>query len=122
MSATIINYIFYIKSSLKDLDPIVREENKKYILKVGETLQLIFFIIFCLTPIWRIPAYISMYKNNQSITLPIIKSIALSIASFFLMYQLNPLDIKSKILKNKKVKNEEKRLDNEEDKKTDNKE
>ncbi len=104
---------------------MVREENKKYILKVGEILELIFFTIFCLTPIWRIPAYIGMYKNNQSIVLPIIKSISLSIASIFLMYQLNPLDIKSKFLKNKKdkeSKSKEKILDNEENKKTDNKE
>ena len=121
MSATIINYIFYIKNSLKDLDPVAREENKKYILKIGEILELILFTIFCLTPIWRIPAYINMYKNNQSIVLPNIKAITLSVASLFLMYQLNPLDIKNKILKNKKVKDEEKRLDEEEDKK-DNKE
>jgi small-conductance mechanosensitive channel len=44
ISATIINYIFYLKRALKDYEVVERQENKKRTLQIGEWLQLIFFV------------------------------------------------------------------------------
>ncbi len=62
-------------------------------------MEFIFFTIFILTPLWRIPAFIRIYKENGKLILEIIKSVILSVVSIFLMYQLNPIDIKNKIHK-----------------------
>ena len=57
ISATIINYIFYLKRALKDYEVVERQENKKRTLQIGEWLQLIFFVIMIFMPIIRIPYF-----------------------------------------------------------------
>ena len=99
ISITIINFIFYIKRNLKDLDLDlnIREENKKQTMKIGEILELIIFTIFLFMPIWRIPNFIELYQNNKGVIVEILKSIFISLLSLLLLYNLNPMDIKEKI-------------------------
>lgn len=101
ISATIINYIFYIKRNLKDLDPEIREKEKKNNIKIGEILELIFFTIFIFTPIWRIPEFMNLTEDKKRLVIEIIKSFLLCIASLFVLFSLNPLDIKGKLHKKK---------------------
>lgn len=109
VTGTIINYIFYIKRSLKDFDEEERTTTRKKNLKIGEILELIFLIIFMLMPIWRIPAFIEVIDERAELIKELIRAFVLSIASIVLLNSLNPLDIKGKIKniftnKNKKLK------------------
>ncbi len=103
ISATVINYIFYIKRNLKDLNPDIREKIKKNNIKIGEIIEFIFFIIFALTPIWRIPVFIELFEDKRRLIIEIIKAFTLSIASIILLFSLNPININEKIdkLKNR---------------------
>ena len=107
ITIAIINYVFYIKRNLKDLEQEQREAAKKHIAKVGEILQLIFFIIFILMPIWRIPVFIEVIENKKELIIELVRSFGLSIASIILLNSINPVDIKGKIkniFTNKKLK------------------
>ena len=97
ISITIISYVFYIKRNLKDLNQEEREVARKNIAKVGEILQLIFFIIFILMPIWRIPVFIEVIDNKKELIIELVRSFGLSIASIILLNSINPVDIKGKI-------------------------
>lgn len=109
ISITIINYVFYIKRSLKDLVQEEREVTRKAILKFGEVLELIFFIIFILMPIWRIPKFIELFETKKELIIELIRSFALSIASMILLISINPIDIKGKLFSrnNTEIKNAE---------------
>lgn len=97
ISITIISYVFYIKRSLKDLNQEERETTRKNVAIVGEILQLIFFIIFILMPIWRIPVFIKVIEQKNELIIELVRSFGLSIAAIILLNSLNPLDIKGKI-------------------------
>lgn len=97
ISITIINYIFYIKKNLKDFNENIREENKKRTMKIGEIIELVFFIIFSLTPIWRIPKFIEIFDNRNLLIIEIIKSFILSISALILLFELNLLDFKGRL-------------------------
>ncbi len=103
LSVTIINYIFYIKASLKDPNPVVRSENKKAAIKMGEILEFIIFTIFILMPIWCIPHFITLVPERRVLIKELIIVFLISFASLFLMFSLNPLNIKEK-LKNLNIK------------------
>lgn len=105
ISATIINYIFYIKRNLRDFDPVIREATKKSIIKIGEVLELIFFVIFALMPIWRIPKFIEVFANRKELIFEIVRAFALSVASIVLLFSLNPIDFKTKLKINKNERN-----------------
>ena len=93
----IMNIVFYVKSNLKDLSQEERELTKKAIIKIGEILQIIFFIIFLLMPIWRIPVFIDVYEDRKELFKELIRAFGLSIASIILLIALNPTDFKGKI-------------------------
>ena len=97
ISVTITNFIFYIKRHLVDYVQSDRIENDKKNVKIGEILELIGFSIFIFTPIWRIPFFLEIKEYKQEFVKQIIISIFMMIASIFLIYELNPLDIKNKI-------------------------
>ncbi len=97
ISATLINYIFYIKRNLRDYNPVTREHNKQVTLKIGEVLELIIFIIFILMPIWRIPVFIDLFDNKKEMIIEILKSFLLSTAAIILIFNLNPLNVKEKL-------------------------
>ena len=106
ISITIINFIFYIKRSLKDYDLTIRAQNKKQTQKIGEILQLIIFTIFLFVPILGIPNYIEVSDNKVELLKLIFRNILIALGSLFLLYQLNPLNIKSRLKLNFKSKDE----------------
>lgn len=97
ITITIINYVFYIKRSLKDLNQGEREKVRKATLKIGEVLELIFFIIFILMPIWRIPVFIDVFNDKKQLVIELVRSFGLCIAALLLLNAINPVDIKGKI-------------------------
>ena len=99
ISITIISYVFYIKRSLKDLNQEEREKDRKHIAKVGEILQLIFFTIFILMPIWRIPVFIEVIDDRKKLIIELVRSFGLCIAALILLNSINSIDIKGKIKK-----------------------
>ena len=99
ISPTIINYIFYLRESLRDPNPEIREQNKKATIKIGEILELIIFSIFILMPIWCIPHFINLVPRRDELIKEVIIVFAISFSSLFLMYALNPMDIKGKFKK-----------------------
>ena len=101
ISAVVLNYINYLKNSLKDYNQEVREENQKKNAKIGQILELIIFIILVFTPVYKIPTFIRLSEFKINLYWEIIKSVLISISSVFLLYSLNPLDIKGKIFKKK---------------------
>lgn len=96
ISLVIINFIFYIKKHRMDLIQSDREENEKQTSNIAEWIEIIIFILLILFAIFNIFRHISFidkvekYKN-------IIGSILCICASVFLLYNLNPLNIKEKI-------------------------
>lgn len=98
ISATIINYIFYIKKSLIDYDPDIRAESRKRTIKIGEILELIFLLIFILMPIWQIPTFLELTEKSE-IIIEVLKTFGISIVSIVLLMVLNPVNIKEKIRK-----------------------
>lgn len=107
ISATILNYINYIKKSLNDYNEEIRQEKRKKDLKIGEILLLIILIIFIFIPIIKIPNFIKLKDFRNELYIEIAKSVLISISSVFLLYNLNPTGIKDKIFK-KKDKEKEK--------------
>ena len=93
----VYNYIVYIRKSLQDFNQEIREEEKKRTIKIGEILELIIFTIMMFTPVWRIPYLIDIYDNKREFTIEIIKVFVISIAAIFLLYNLNPMNIKEKV-------------------------
>ena len=109
ITVTIINYIFYIKRNLKDMDDSAREKVRKATIKIGEVIELIFFTIFILMPIWRIPKFIEVISDKKELILELVRAFGLCIAALFLMNALNPINIKGKLKemftkKDKKIK------------------
>ena len=109
ITIAIINFVFYIKRSLKDLDLEIRDKVRKATIKIGEVLMLIFFIIFITMPLWRIPKFIEVINNKKELIREIARAFGLCIAALFLLNALNPVDIKGKVKtlftkKDKKIK------------------
>lgn len=101
ISAVVFNYINYLKNSLKDFNQEIRIENQKKNAKIGQILEIIIFILLALTPIYRIPTFNRLKEYKPELYIEIVKSCLISISSIFLLYNLNPLNIKEKIFKKK---------------------
>ena len=99
ITIAVINFVFYIKRSLKDLDLEIREKERKATIKIGEILELIFFIIFITMPLWRIPKFIEVIENKKELITELVRAFGLCIAALFLLNALNPIDIKGKVKK-----------------------
>ena len=97
ITIAIINYVFYIKKSLKDLDQEIREKVRKATIKIGEILELIFFTIFILMPLWRIPAFIEVIDDKKELIKELVRAFGLCIAALILLNAINPVDIKGKL-------------------------
>lgn len=96
-SIVVWNFIRFLKHNLKDIEISEKETTEKKTLKVGEVLQLIFFIIIMFTPIWRIPEFLKLIENKVELIKQILISFFYSILAIFLLVKLNPLDIKNKL-------------------------
>lgn len=97
ITIAIINYVFYIKKNLKDLDQEIREKVRKATIRVGEILELIFFTIFILMPLWRIPAFIEVIDDKKELIKELVRAFGLCIAALILLNAINPVDIKGKL-------------------------
>lgn len=97
ITITVINYVFYIKRNLKDMDTSEREAIKKATIKIGEILELIFFTIFILMPLWRIPAFIEVIDDKKELIKELVRAFGLCIAALVLLNAINPVDIKGKL-------------------------
>ena len=99
ISGAIINFIMYIKRNLKDLDPVQRVNYENRMMKTAEILEIICFGLFFFMPFWLKGTIKGAYYDGD-MTL-FIKYVVLSIISpiisVFLLYELNPLDIRKKI-------------------------
>lgn len=96
ISVVIINFIFYIKRHKKDLNKEEREENDKKTLEIAEIIEFILFLIMFIAPIVNIFRYINFADKTEQIR-QIGGGILFMIVSAFLMFNMNPLDIKGKI-------------------------
>ncbi len=96
-SLVIWNFIRFLKSNLKDIEVSSREENKKNTAKIGEVLELIFLSIIIFMPIWRIPEFVKLIEDKKELFIQIGISFFYSIMSIFILFKLNPLNIKDKL-------------------------
>lgn len=105
-SIAIINYIFYIRASLVDPNKEEREATKKATIKIGEILEFIIFTIFIFLPILGIPHFINIASERKELIKELVIAFLISFASIFLMFTLNPINIKEKLKKihSKKLK------------------
>lgn len=105
-SIAIINYIFYIRASLVDPNKEEREATKKATIKIGEILEFIIFTIFIFLPILGIPHFINIASERKELIKELVIAFLISFASIFLMFALNPINIKEKLKKihSKKLK------------------
>ncbi|MCR5185915.1 MAG: hypothetical protein K6D97_02215 [Clostridia bacterium] len=101
ITGAISNFIFFIKRNLKDLDPAVRISYEKRMMKTAEILEVIIFGLFIFMPLWlKVPLKIAYLDGDTALfTKYIVASIISPFISVFLLYQLNPLDIRTKFKK-----------------------
>lgn len=92
ISIDILNYIYYIKRKLVDVNIVERINIRKNTLKVGEVIQFIVFILIFLVPFFKIPYFVSIKENYSLLITELLKYIGLSIASIIILINLNPLD------------------------------
>ena len=113
ITGAICNFIFFIKRNLKDLDPAIRISYEKRMMKTAEILEIICFGLFIFMPLWlKVPLKIAYADGDKQLFAKYLAaSIILPFTSIFLLYQLNPLDIRNRVKKqfgiNKDSKNEE---------------
>lgn len=97
ISASIINFIFYLKNSLKDLDMEIREKNKKQTIKIGQILELMLLVLLVFVPLYRISYLKEIFLDKKMFCYELLKYILISCASIFLLIVLNPCKIKEKV-------------------------
>ena len=113
ITGAICNFIFFIKRNLKDLDPAIRISYEKRMMKTAEILEIICFGLFIFMPLWlKVPLKIAYADGDKQLFAKYLAASIISpFTSIFLLYQLNPLDIRNRIKKqfgmNKDSKNEE---------------
>lgn len=113
ITGAICNFIFFIKRNLKDLDPAIRISYEKRMMKTAEILEIICFGLFIFMPLWlKVPLKIAYVDGDKQLFAKYLAASIISpFTSIFLLYQLNPLDIRNRIKKqfgmNKDSKNEE---------------
>jgi len=113
ITGAICNFIFFIKRNLKDLDPAIRISYEKRMMKTAEILEIICFGLFIFMPLWlKVPLKIAYADGDKQLFAKYLAASIISpFTSIFLLYQLNPLDIRNRVKKqfgiNKDSKNEE---------------
>lgn len=96
ISIVIINFIFYIKKHKQDLVQEEREEEEKKTTNIAEIIELVLLIAMFIIPIFNIFKYINFIDKTEQIR-QIFGGVLFMVISVFLMFSLNPLDIKGKI-------------------------
>lgn len=98
ISIVIINFIFYIKRHKVDFIQEEREEQEAKDSKIAEIIELVILMIMFILPIFNIFKYINFIDKTEKIR-QISSGILFMIVSGFLLFSLNPLDIKGNMKK-----------------------
>lgn len=96
ISLVILNFVFYVKKHRVDLVQAEREEKEEREAKIGEIVEIIIFSLMIIAPIFNIFNYIHFLDKVEKYR-QIGGSILCIFTAIFLLYNLNPLDIKNKI-------------------------
>ena len=130
ISVVIINFIFYVKSHKVNPEPEERKVQEDKTEKIAEIVELVFLLLMIIAPIFNIFRYINFVEKEELIKQSLLGLLFICV-SVFLLFNLNPLDIKGKLKKminkkenkekeNKKKDNKEKNnVNNKDDKKLD---
>ena len=98
ISVVIINFIFQIKKNKADLIQEEREAQDAKDSKIAEIMEIVIFSLMFILPIFNIFRYINYIDKAEKIR-QIVFGILFMITSAFLLFTMNPLDIKGKIKK-----------------------
>lgn len=98
ISVVIINFIFQIKKNKADLIQEEREAQDAKDSKNAEIIEIVIFSLMFILPIFNIFRYINYIDKAEKIR-QIVFGILFMITSAFLLFTMNPLDIKGKIKK-----------------------
>ena len=96
ISVVIINFIFYIKRNRVDLIQEEREAQDIKDSKIAEIIEIIIFLLMFILPIINIFRYINYIDKEEKIR-QIVFGVLFMITSAFLLFSMNPLDIRGKI-------------------------
>lgn len=96
ISAVIINFIFYIKRNKVDLVQEVRDAQDEKDSKIAEIIEIVIFSLMFIVPLFNIFRYIN-YIDKLERTRQIVFGILFMIMSVFLLFSMNPLNIRGKI-------------------------
>ena len=98
ISVVIINFIFYIKRNKVDLIQEEREAQDEKDSKIAEVIEIILCIIMFFLPLFNMFRYINYVDKTERLR-QIIFGILFMITAVFLLFGLNPFDIRGKIKK-----------------------
>ena len=98
ISVVIINFIFQIKKNKADLIQEEREAQDAKDSKIAEIMEIVIFSLMFILPIFNIFRYINYIDKAEKIR-QIVFGILFMVTSAFLLFTMNPLDIKGKIKK-----------------------
>ncbi len=96
ISLTILHFIFWVKTHKVDLEVAKREEKEVRTTNIAEWIELIAFILIIIASIFNIVKYAQFLDETEKFR-QIGTSILCILASFILLYNINPLKIKDKI-------------------------
>lgn len=96
ISLTILHFIFWVKTHKVDLETDKREEKEVKTTNIAEWIELIAFILIIIASIFNIVKYAQFLDETEKFR-QISTSVLCILASFILLYNINPLKIKDKV-------------------------
>lgn len=96
ISVVITNFIFYLKRNKVDLIQEVRDAQDEKDSKIAEIIEIVIFSLMFIVPLFNIFRYIN-YIDKLERTRQIVFGILFMIMSVFLLFSMNPLNIRGKI-------------------------
>lgn len=94
ISVVIYHYIYFIKRLLVDLDPEVIKKEKETNYKFGEYVLFIFLCLLLINPILSLPKFAMHIGFKDLLIKEVLMSLGCSIVAIFLLYHINPLNIR----------------------------
>lgn len=96
ISVVITNFIFYLKRNKVDLIQETRDAQDEKDSKIAEIIEIVIFSLMFIVPLFNIFRYIN-YIDKLERTRQIVFGILFMIMSVFLLFSMNPLNIRGKI-------------------------
>ena len=94
ISVVIYHYISFIKKLLVDLDPEVIKKEKETNYKFGEYVLFIFLCLLLINPILSLPKFAMHIGFKELLIKEVLMSLGCSAVAIFLLYHINPLNIR----------------------------